>query len=72
MTLAVAIIPAMSASRKFHRRHPPPGRRSAPPDDRLQRMIQYAAAVLLDHRRLEVLDRQVKPGDDGCGMGLEP
>jgi hypothetical protein len=31
-------------------------------------MIQYAAAAVLDIRRLGVLDRPVKPGDDGCGV----
>jgi hypothetical protein len=60
MTLAVAVIPAMSASRKFHRHHP------------RKRMIQYSAAFVLDHRRLGALDRPVKPGDVGCGTGLEP
>jgi hypothetical protein len=28
-------------------------------------MIQYAAAFVLDHWRPGVLDRPVKPGDDG-------
>lgn len=27
--------------------HPPPGRRDAPPDDRLQRMMQYPAKPML-------------------------
>jgi hypothetical protein len=31
-------------------------------------MIQYAAAFMFNHRRCGVLDRPVKPGDDGCGM----
>jgi hypothetical protein len=31
-------------------------------------MIQYAAALVLNHRPFGVLDRPVKPGDDGCGM----
>jgi hypothetical protein len=31
-------------------------------------MIQYAAAVVLDHRTPGVLDRPVKPGDDSSGM----
>jgi len=30
------------------RHHPPPGRRIAPPDDRLQRMIQYSEAPVVD------------------------
>jgi hypothetical protein len=47
------------------RRHPPPGRRHAPPDDRLQRMIQYSATFMLTHRRSAILGRPVKPGDDG-------
>jgi hypothetical protein len=33
------------------------------------RVIQYAVAVVLDHRQYGLLDRPVKPGDDGCGMG---
>jgi len=32
-----------------------------------KRMIQYSAAFMLDHRRPGVLDRPVKPGDDGSG-----
>jgi hypothetical protein len=32
-------------------------------------MIQYAAALVLDHRRRGILDRPVKPGDHGCGTG---
>jgi len=27
-------------------------------------MIQYAAALVVDHWRLGILDRPVKPGDD--------
>ena len=30
-----------------------------------RRVIQYAAAVVIDHGRLGLLDRPVKPGDDG-------
>jgi hypothetical protein len=59
----------MSGSRKFYRHHPPPGRRNAPPDDRLKRMIQYSAAVVPDHWLPGVLDRPVEPGDDGFGTG---
>ena len=29
-------------------------------------MIQYAAALLIDHDRPGVLDRPVEPGDDSC------
>ncbi|WP_448029115.1 hypothetical protein [Bradyrhizobium liaoningense] len=36
---------------------------------RLDRGIQYAAASPLDHNRLGVLDRPVKPGDDTVGVG---
>ena len=36
---------------------------------RLDRGIQYAAASPLNHRRLGVLDRPVKPGDDGGVLG---
>jgi len=32
-------------------------------------MIQYAAAVVVDIPRLGVLDRPVKPGDDGSVWG---
>jgi hypothetical protein len=31
-------------------------------------MIQYAAAFVLNHQPFRVLDRPVKPGDDGYGM----
>jgi hypothetical protein len=30
--------------------------------------IQYAAASLLKHKRLWILDRPVKPGDDESGL----
>ncbi|ULK95114.1 hypothetical protein [Bradyrhizobium sp. I71] len=36
---------------------------------RLDRGIQYGAASPLDHNRLGVLDRPVKPGDDTVGVG---
>jgi hypothetical protein len=36
---------------------------------RRDRGIQYAAACLLNHHRLGVLDRPVKPGDDTVGAG---
>jgi hypothetical protein len=36
---------------------------------RLDRGIQYTAACPLDHNRLGVLDRPVKPGDDTVGAG---
>ncbi|BAR56801.1 hypothetical protein NK6_3625 [Bradyrhizobium diazoefficiens] len=32
-----------------------------------RRAIQYAADHRFNHCRLGVLDRPVKPGDDGCG-----
>jgi hypothetical protein len=32
-------------------------------------MIQYAATFMSNHRRHGILDRPVKPGDDGCAMG---
>ena len=47
-------------------RHPPPGLAFGEPDDRLQRVIQYAAAFPLEHERCGVLDRPVKPGGDDC------
>jgi hypothetical protein len=61
----------MNTGYTFCRHHPPPGRRNAPPDDKLQPMIQYAAALVLDHRRPGVPDRPVKPGDDGYGPDYE-
>jgi hypothetical protein len=48
----------------FRCHHPPTGRRKAPPDNRLRRVIQYAAAFLIDHGGRGALDRPVKPGDD--------
>jgi hypothetical protein len=45
-----------------HRRHhPPPGRRNAPPDDRLQRMIQYSAALRFYLKRRRLLDAPQEP-----------
>jgi hypothetical protein len=38
-------IVAWNAGSNFCRHHPPPGQREALPDDRLQRMIQYAAPL---------------------------
>jgi hypothetical protein len=35
----------MAINASVSRHHPPPGRRIAPPDDRLQRMIQYSRDV---------------------------
>jgi hypothetical protein len=58
----------MSCGHALRCHHPPSGRRGAPPDDRLQRMIQYAAAFMIDHDRHGVLGRPVKPGDDTFGM----
>jgi hypothetical protein len=34
-----------------------------------KRMIQYAAAFVLNHRRHGLLGRPVKPGDDSCVWG---
>jgi hypothetical protein len=39
--------------------HPPPGRRNAPPDDRLQRMIQYSRDGCVESRGRGVLDAPV-------------
>ncbi len=39
-----------------NRHRPPPGRRNAPPDDRLQRAIQYSETVVVDPRSRGVLD----------------
>jgi hypothetical protein len=38
------------------RHRPPPGRRIAPPDDRLRRAIQYPRAVVMESRGRGVLD----------------
>jgi hypothetical protein len=35
-------------------------------------MIRYATAVVFDRLRRGVLDRPVKPGDDGYAMGGTP
>ena len=48
---------------------PPTGRRSAPPDDRLQRAIQYVAASGISTAVCGILERPVKPDDDS-GEGL--
>ncbi len=39
---------------------------------RLDRGIRYAAACPLNHNRLGVLDRPVKPGDDTVRVGAAP
>jgi hypothetical protein len=39
---------------------------------RLDRGIQYAAAPRLNHNRLGILDRPVKPGDDTECVGTAP
>jgi len=46
----------MGASRTFNSHHP------------RKRMIQYAAALMLNHRLSGILDRPFEPGDDRCGM----
>jgi hypothetical protein len=43
---------------------PANGSRERAPDDRLQRVIQYPEAVMIDLKGHGVLDRPVKPGDD--------
>jgi hypothetical protein len=35
-------------------------------------MIQYAAASVFNRRGREILDRPVKPGDDGGGVDRAP
>jgi hypothetical protein len=47
---------AVSANELLSRHRPPPGRRIAPPDDRLQRTIQYSR---------DVSDRAEKPRRTG-------
>ena len=46
-------------SRLFSRHHPPTGRRKAPPDDRLRRVIQYSRPVVMESRSRSVLDTRV-------------
>jgi hypothetical protein len=48
----------------MNRHHPPPGLACGEPDDRLQRVIQYAAASRFHRSFSGILDRPVKPGDD--------
>jgi hypothetical protein len=60
---------------------PATGSAEWPPDDRLRRVIQSAAASQFYHRRLRILDRPIKPGDDSrtcvrilathCARGLQ-
>jgi hypothetical protein len=50
----------MSVGRTFGCHHP------------RKRMIQYAAAFVLNHWRHGVLGRPVKPGDDGGVLGRVP
>jgi hypothetical protein len=45
----------------LNRHHPPPGRRIAPPDDRLQRAIQYSEAPMMQSRTRSVLDTPLEP-----------
>jgi hypothetical protein len=52
-----------------NRHPPPPGLAFGEPDDRLRRGIQYSAAFRLNHERLGLLGRPVKPGDDGRACG---
>src|ERR1700692_5120344 len=53
------------AGQPAHGRRPPPGLAFGEPDDRLQRVIQYAAASRLMTGVCGILGRLVKPGDDG-------
>jgi len=64
-------MPAETRLRLLHLicHHPPPGRRGAPPEGRLQRVIQYAAAYRLKHRRLWNTGSPVKLGDDSWIAG---
>jgi hypothetical protein len=57
------VLQVLSSTNSHHT--PPPGLAFGEPDDRLQRGIQYAAASRFHHSRLGILDRPVKPGDDG-------
>ena len=43
------------------RRRPPPGRRIAPPDDRLQRAIQYSETSMMEPESCGVLDTPLEP-----------
>jgi hypothetical protein len=45
-----------SVNAKFSGHRPPPGRRSAPPDDRLQRAIQYSEPSAIELKSRGVLD----------------
>jgi hypothetical protein len=59
---------AMTMLRTCHilsRHHPPPGRRNAPPDGRLQRMIQYSETLGMETRGRGVLDTRLRGHDDG-------
>jgi hypothetical protein len=65
---------AMTAEGLHHtltRHRPPPGRREAPPDDRLRRAIQYSKGADDKSRSRGLLDRPVKPDDDSSPGLLE-
>ena len=48
-----------------NRRRPPPGRRIAPPDDRLRRAIQYSETSVMESKSHSVLDTPACAGYDG-------
>jgi hypothetical protein len=47
------------------RHRPPPGRRNAPPDDRLHRAIQYSETSVIERTSCGVLDTPHARGYDG-------
>jgi hypothetical protein len=49
----------------FFRHHPPPGLAFGEPDDRLQRVIQYAVTSAVSHNRRGVLDARLRGHDSG-------
>jgi hypothetical protein len=61
--LAGEVLPSgLTGARGRRRRHPPPGRGVAPPDDRLQRMIRYFREPCSSPRRLGLLDTPLARG----------
>jgi hypothetical protein len=47
--------------RDIDRHRPPPGRRIAPPDDRLRRAIKYSEALAIEPKGRGVLDTPLEP-----------
>ena len=47
--------------RDIDRHRPPPGRRFAPPDDRLRRAIQYSETLAIEPKGCGVLDTPLEP-----------